>query len=143
MLLSENKNVMILNNSFATASKKKKKKNKDASSGGASLGRAMSQEDIQMHLELVDPQKRVEVAPMTPEQKEILKEYTRGMQRRHNRENALLSRKRVLQRRAVDALPKQFQDAANTVDETPFPFHPIPTDTPPIKDYVHPQHAVF
>ena len=61
MLLSENKNVMILNNSFATASKKKKKKNKDASSGGASLGRAMSQEDIQMHLELVDPQKRVEV----------------------------------------------------------------------------------
>ena len=54
--------MMILNNSFATASKKKKKKNKaSASSGGASLGRAMSQEDIQMHLEMVDPQKRVEV----------------------------------------------------------------------------------
>lgn len=61
ILLSENKNVMILNNSFATASKKKKKKTKDASSSGASLGRAISQEDIQMHLEMVDPQKRVEV----------------------------------------------------------------------------------
>ena len=80
---------------------------------------------------------------MTPEQKEIMKEYTRGMQRRHNRENALLSRKRVLQQRAVDALPEQFQDAANEADTTPIPFHPIPTDTPPIKDYVHPQHSVF
>ena len=59
----EKKNGMIiLNNSFATASKKKKKKSKASSdSGGASLSRAISQEDIQMHLEMVDPQNRVEV----------------------------------------------------------------------------------
>ena len=126
-----------------------------------------------MHLEMVDPQKRVEVyvtlsslyassvhsfihtrtiltttttktEPMTSEQKEIMKEYTRGMQRRHNRENALLSRKRVLQRRAVDALPKQFSDAANTVDETPFSrFIPFPPVRHPKRFGVHPQHAVF
>jgi len=65
------------------------------------------------------------------------------MQRRHNIENAALSRKRVLQRRAMDALPKQFQDAAEAVDETPFPFHPIPTDTPPIKDHTQNQDSVF
>jgi hypothetical protein len=48
---------------FATASKKKKKKKKASSdsNAGASLGRAISQEDIQMHLEMVDPQNRVEV----------------------------------------------------------------------------------
>ena len=62
-VVGEKKNgMMILNNSFATASKKKKKKSKASSdSGGASLSRAISQEDIQMHLEMVDPQNRVEV----------------------------------------------------------------------------------
>ena len=80
---------------------------------------------------------------MTPDQKEILKEYTRGMQRRHNIENAMLSRKRKLQREAVRELPREFRDAASKIDETLFPIHPIPTDTPPIKDYVHPQDSVF
>ena len=47
---------------FATASKKKKQKTASSdSNAGASLGRAISQEDIQMHLEMVDPQNRVEV----------------------------------------------------------------------------------
>ena len=54
--------MIILNNSFMTASKKKKKKSKRrAIAEEASLSRAISQEDIQMHLEMVDPQNRVEV----------------------------------------------------------------------------------
>ena len=77
---------------------------------------------------------------MTPEQKEIMKEYTRGMQRRHNRENALLSRKRV-PKKSSGCIAEAVSRRGEYRDETAF-LHPIPPYAP-IKDYVHPQHAVF
>jgi len=77
---------------------------------------------------------------MTEEQKDVLKEYTRNMQRRHNRENAAHSRRTRLMKKAVGALPENLRRQAEEIDEALFPSYPLPTDTPPKPDHVHPEH---
>eukprot|EP00940_MAST-03C_sp_MAST-3C-sp2_P002687 g2687.t1 len=124
---------------FGSSAKKKKKKG----DSGASEAGSASREDQKQLLELLDPVNAVPVPPMTPEQREIFKEYTRGKQRRHNREFSMLTRRNALMRKAIEALPSELQDEAKKVDTTPFPFYPDETDTPPIPGHVHPEHRLF
>lgn len=123
---------------FGSSAKKGKKKTKSATTSSGP-----GRDDLKELLDMLDPVNAKPVPPMTPEQKEVLKEYTRGMQRRHNIEQASHSRRTKMMRKAIDALPPNLQAAAEEIDVTPFPFYPDATDTPPKLGVEHKDHQLW